>query len=118
MTRYARLGSSPLQGGAAREGIMTYAYDAIAMSHPAMLDPFRVSHALEFQHTHDDDDVLVDASTITLEGPRGAAEFAMMWDAWRVQGIASAKLTAVLAIRIGKRKQHVAAQRQMLAIMH
>ena len=96
---------------------MTYAYDAIAMSHPAMLDPFRVTHTLEFQHTHDDDDVLVDASTLTLEGPRGPAEFALMWDAYRVQGIASAKLQAVLAIRIGARKRNVAAQRQMLSIM-
>lgn len=120
MNPYARLGSSPIQGGSAREGIMTYAYDAIAMSQPSTLDPFRVATSLAFQHTHDDDDVLIDASTLTLEGPRGAAEFASMYALYCATGIMPDKLHDAMSIMIGSRGRgahNPAAQRQMISIL-
>jgi len=101
-----------------------YAYDRDAMV-ATDLDQYRVGYVLAFQHTHEDTLDLVDADTLTLEGPRGAAEFARMWALYRTQGIMADRLQDALGIVIGVRPWHstyvpghnVTAQRQMLGIL-
>ena len=95
---------------------MTYAYDRDAMAQPSTLDPFRVATTLGFQHTHDDDDTMIDASTIVLTGPRGAEEFARMWAAHCATGQRTARLDSILRITIGDART-VRAQRQMIGIL-
>lgn len=98
-----------------------YAYDGDAIAQASTLDPYRVASSLQFAHTHDDDGLMREASTLTLDGPRGAERFARMWAYWQHHGIMPDALDDALHIVIGARGQtgigSPAGQRQMLAIM-
>jgi hypothetical protein len=108
---------------------MTYAYDDVAMSQPSALDPFRVATSLTFatrEVTMSGDEWGNEferesvASSVELEGPRGAREFASMWVLYTRNGIMCDRLESILLIRIGGRGRgasNVTAQHQMIRIM-